>query len=196
MTWQDIPGYTCPRLLELYDEIAATVHNGTIVEVGVAYGRSLAYIVDRARTNRFFGVDTWDEFMGGDNLPTDVFARMQAYGTPKEAAAHEIRRALHNTYAHWVQLIQKTSVEAAKEFSDDSVDFVFLDDRHEYEALRDGIAAWLPKIKPGGVLAGHDINDHYPGVGQAVREAFGDNVDVRTNPDGWGGVWKFGGPRW
>jgi uncharacterized Rossmann fold enzyme len=52
-------------------------------------------------------------------------------------------------------------------------DFVFLDADHSYEGCKADIAAWAPKIKPGGWLGGHDYeNKAFPkfGVTQAVNE--------------------------
>ena len=52
-----------------------------------------------------------------------------------------------------------------------ALDYVFLDAAHDYESIRDDIAAWWPKIKAGGWLAGHDYTDA-EGVRRAVDEAF------------------------
>lgn len=48
------------------------------------------------------------------------------------------------------------SVKAAKRFEDESLDFVFIDADHSDRAVREDIAAWLPKVKIGGLLCGHD----------------------------------------
>ena len=45
---------------------------------------------------------------------------------------------------------------AAKMHEPDSLDFVFIDGDHSTEAVTADIEAWLPKLKPDGVLAGHD----------------------------------------
>ena len=94
------------------------------------------------------------------------------------------------------------SVEAAKRFTDESLDFVYLDADHSYEAVRDDIAAWWPKLKPGGLFAGDDygalpvqqINFGQGvlsfGVKQAVDEfALRERKNVSTN---WLGDWWFG----
>jgi hypothetical protein len=84
-----IPGWTDDDIRTLYDEIASTVGEGDpFVEVGVAYGSSLVYLADRdwPRGNpKLWAVDLWEEHMGGDNLPADVFARMTALGSPMDA---------------------------------------------------------------------------------------------------------------
>lgn len=52
--------------------------------------------------------------------------------------------------------IRKTSVEAAKDFPDGSLDAVYIDAEHDEDSVREDIRAWRPKIKPGGFLVGHD----------------------------------------
>ena len=51
-----------------------------------------------------------------------------------------------------------TSKKAAKKVKDNSFDFVYLDDDHEYEHVKASINYWFPKVKPGGFLAGHDYD--------------------------------------
>jgi predicted O-methyltransferase YrrM len=81
-------------------------------------------------------------------------------------------------------LIVDKSIEAAKQFENKSVDFVFIDAAHEYEDVQNDIEAWLPKIKTGGIIAGHDYIPTYPGVMRAVNEKFGDKVDKRYEYEG------------
>ena len=64
------------------------------------------------------------------------------------------------------------SVDAANEVPDE-LDFVFIDADHSYEGCHSDIQAWAKKIKPGGLLCGHDYdNSEYPqwGVKRAVDE--------------------------
>ena len=63
---------------------------------------------------------------------------------------------------------------AAATYQDGSLDFVFIDGQHTYEAVCEDIDAWLSKVKPGGVLAGHD--HRYPPVAKAVAEKLGDKA--------------------
>ena len=53
--------------------------------------------------------------------------------------------------------IKKTSVEAAKDFEDGSLDAVYIDAEHDEASVREDIQAWRPKLKPGGLLCGHDF---------------------------------------
>lgn len=52
--------------------------------------------------------------------------------------------------------IKKTSLEAAKDFTDRSLDAVYIDAEHDEDSIREDIKAWRPKIKFGGILCGHD----------------------------------------
>jgi len=54
--------------------------------------------------------------------------------------------------------LKLTSLEASGKFEDASLDFVYLDGDHQTDAVVADIDAWKPKIRKGGILAGHDIN--------------------------------------
>lgn len=73
-------------------------------------------------------------------------------------------------------IVRKPSVDAAKTFEDHSLDFVFIDADHSYEGCKADIEAWLPKIKKGGFISGHDYANDDPkfnfGVKRAVDEMF------------------------
>ena len=66
------------------------------------------------------------------------------------------------------------SVHAAAAFADKALDFVWIDGDHELQAVRDDIRTWLPKVKSGGWIGGHDYTAGPASVGQAVRELISD----------------------
>ena len=51
------------------------------------------------------------------------------------------------------------SVDVAKMFPDDCLDFVYIDADHDYEHCKQDIEAWFPKVRNGGLVAGHDYLD-------------------------------------
>lgn len=78
------------------------------------------------------------------------------------------------------KIIRKPSVEAAQDISDATLDFVFIDADHSYSGCKADILSWVPKLKPCGLLSGHDYkNVDYPcfGVEKAVDE-FSQNTNL------------------
>lgn len=53
-------------------------------------------------------------------------------------------------------LIRKTSMEAVKDFPDNSLDFVYIDANHDFLNVTQDVHYWLKKVRPGGILSGHD----------------------------------------
>ena len=78
-----------------------------------------------------------------------------------------------------MHIITDLSIEAAKGFEDKSVDFVYIDANHAYKYVREDILAWLPKVKKGGIIGGHDWDWTGPNkedvfaVKRAVEDIFG-----------------------
>ena len=81
-----------------------------------------------------------------------------------------------------VVFIQERSDLAAKAFEDESVDLVFIDGDHSEEGARRDLGAWVPKVRPGGVIAGHDYDSpRHPGVRRAVDRFFAQHPQpIRT----------------
>lgn len=79
---------------------------------------------------------------------------------------------LLSAYGDRSRLMRTTSEVAVKDFADNEFDLVFLDARHDHDAVAADIASWWPKVRrPGGVLAGHDWQWQYPGLPMAVVES-------------------------
>ena len=92
----------------------------------------------------------------------------------------EIDRHLQDAKTHFVQMAdgysniifyEETSVSAADRFSNESLDFVYIDAMHDYANVKQDILTWAPKLKKGGLLAGHGHN--YSDVARAVRDTVG-----------------------
>jgi glycosyltransferase involved in cell wall biosynthesis len=172
-----VPGWF--DFAEIYDQAIAEAEDGdTLVEVGCWMGRSLIYLAQRARESgkrlRIVAVDRWEPW--GHPVLDPVVESGDVYG--------EFRANLERAgMADLVEVIRAPSLEAATRFADGSVRFVFLDDDHSLEAVRAGIRAWLPKVSPGGVLAGHDY-DRRSSVRRAVLERFGERA-VERLPRSW-----------
>lgn len=80
--------------------------------------------------------------------------------------------------------IKKTSYEASKQFKNKSLDMVYIDADHSYESVKNDITYWMPKVKDGGVISGHDYC--MDGVKIAVDEMF-NLCDIKIFDDSsWG----------
>jgi SAM-dependent methyltransferase len=138
-----------------------------IVEVGSWKGRSAAFmaveIINSNKNIKFDCVDTWK---GSIEHTT--------YDVTTEEKLYDVFLSNIEPVKHTINPIRMTSIDASKLYEDDSLDFVFIDASHEYEDVKADILAWLPKVKIGGILAGHDY-DTFEGVNRAVNEIFNIN---------------------
>jgi hypothetical protein len=96
---------------------------------------------------------------------------------------------MNNTKAYSnIVLLEGVSDTMMPLLGDGTVDFVYIDGAHNYDAIRADINAWLPKVKPGGYIGGHDYGNNEPeevnGVKKAVDETFGEDIEVFNT--GWG----------
>lgn len=137
------------------------------VEVGCWKGKSTAFMcVEIANSNKnidFYCVDTWEgSIEHKDNSTLNTL--------------FETFLSNMNSLKNYYIPLKMTSIEASAKFKDNSLDFVFIDASHTYEDVKNDIINWLPKVKPGGILAGHDYYnneyDYFPGVKRAVDEIF------------------------
>jgi len=66
-----------------------------------------------------------------------------------------------------------SSVKYAMMVPDNSVDLVYIDGNHDEESVREDILSWMPKVKKGCWISGHDYNSNYPGLVSVVNEILG-----------------------
>ncbi len=57
------------------------------------------------------------------------------------------------------RIVRQTSLEASKQFENGTLDFVYIDARHDLPWIAEDLRVWWPKIRTGGVFAGHDYLD-------------------------------------
>ncbi len=188
MTYLDIPGWFDYE--RLYDREAARLPAFAVAcEVGCWAGRSLAYLAGlvkkSGKTVNLWGVD---HGFGTDSERERVLHA----GLLAECGGNTVGRLASNLRACGLEGVAvpmaAKSVRAAVLFPDASVDFVFLDAAHDYQSVTADLRAWWPKIKPGGVLAGHDYVPVWGGVVEAVDEFFGTPVPDPDCPHCWSKV--------
>lgn len=171
MTWNDIPGWF--RWRSAQEEAARHFPDGSrFVEVGVYLGRSLCSLADVAHASgRHYAIVGVDTCRGsgpeGPRLKDYHLAAVEEGGGTFAGTLH--RHLLACGCADEVSLIVAPSLTAAAFFADRSIDWVHLDARHERDAVRADIAAWLPKVKSGGWISGDDYDpEKWPSVIEAV----------------------------
>jgi predicted O-methyltransferase YrrM len=171
--YENVQGwFTYPAL---YRSMTEKYPSGShFVEVGVWKGKSACYmaveIVNSGKTIRFDCVDNWDLVEGQQDIDPEEYAGL-----------YESFLASIEPVHHIITPVRMLSEEASQQYADGSLDFVFIDAAHDYENVRKDILAWLPKIKPGGTLAGHDYT-YSENVKRAVDEIFG---EVEVSEECW-----------
>lgn len=156
---------------------------GTAVEIGVKEGKYSATILERWTGRLLVSVDPWRE------APSDEYVDIANVPQARQDAFLETTRARLAPFGARSAIWRMTGDEAAARIPDGSLDFVYLDARHDYASVRSDLEVWYPKVAPGGLLAGHDYLDgDLPegvfGVRSAVDEFFGAlgiPVGVTTN---------------
>ena len=176
-----------------YDWISHIPEYKTFVEIGVWKGHSISHLAKRLQDHdrkdvQLYAVDLFDETpsIDGIDFEGDILERNQnkiykIYQTNVERAG--VRDMIKDLKGY--------SWEVANQFKDNSVDFAFIDAAHDYESVKKDILAWLPKIKEGGIIAGHDYqNPGFPGVERAVKEVFKDvPISGMVLHNGWHVCW-------
>lgn len=168
----------------LYTEIAEWIPDGgTWVEVGVYSGKSFSFGL----------VECLNRGKKIDMVAVDMFPDDWIYGMRPDGLTvwDKFNAGMMPLDGHF-RIVKGKSVEAAQAFDNDSVDFVFIDAAHDYESVKADISAWLPKVKIGGIIAGHDYDEDYKyGVVKAVDEAFGGRVQrIQSDNEKHLACWK------
>jgi predicted O-methyltransferase YrrM len=63
-------------------------------------------------------------------------------------------------------IIRKFSDKAYQDFPDGSLDFVYIDGNHDFTHVSEDLRNWTPKVRSGGIVAGHDFATFYGRYGQ------------------------------
>lgn len=145
------------------------------VEIGVFEGRNIYKLQKLCPDLTIIGVDPYKaEEYRNDTKDTKYYARKQ---TEYDKLYERIKKDF--------VIIRKPSILAANSFIDESQDVVFIDAIHTKKAVMQDIKAWLPKVRKGGYLCGHDYSIKYFGVLEGVNEMLGvDNIQVLSD-DVW-----------
>jgi hypothetical protein len=156
ITSWDVEGWCDFR--DLYAAFAKKLQDGDVfVEVGAWKGQSIIHLAQRLQDQEkrvsLWAVDTFE----GDK------------DTGKQDVFNEFQRNVSAANCPWITPIKQKSTMAACAFSAGECAGVFIDAAHDYDSVSADLKAWLPKVKEGGIFAGHDIDS--PDVQRALDDA-------------------------
>lgn len=118
------------------------------VEIGTEHGY-FAEILCKANPDlKLFCVDPWKDYENGLGYYE---------GTTQEQFDDIYKGAVERLHPYNVTIIREFSEEAGDHFPDNSLDFVYIDGNHRLEYVVADIAVWTKKVRPGGIVAGHDF---------------------------------------
>ena len=128
----------------------------TGAEIGVLRGLYSKWLCHKNKKLKLFLIDSYIAYDGYSKH------RKQSDIDSFEKHAHE-RLAEYN-----VEFVKKTSMDAVNDFLDNSLDFVYIDANHAFEYVIRDIIEWSKKVRPGGIVAGHDYTNYMYQVKAAV----------------------------
>lgn len=68
------------------------------------------------------------------------------------------------------EMLQTTSLKAAESFGIECFDFIYIDQKHDYDSVKADLQAWWPKLKPGGIMGYRNYAESNKGLKQAIDE--------------------------
>lgn len=144
--------------------------NVMVAEIGSWVGNSTSVLAKAVADyhGSVFAVDHW---MGSEGVPHHEIAKgIDIYSIFKH---HLITLELWDV----VYPLVMDSQTASKIFADEILDLVFVDGDHRYESVKKDISAWLPKLRNGGILCGHDCEGYYSEYPEEAKKIIEEHLE-------------------
>lgn len=139
--WIDIPNTDRETLSQFF----AFMGSKQGVEIGVEQGGYAEILCKHNPDCDVIGVDAWAPYKGyRDHVTLEKLERFLA-ATKERLAPYKWRP------------IRAFSVDAAAQFKDRSLDWVYIDGNHNFINVAKDLDAWIPKVRKGGIISGHDF---------------------------------------
>jgi len=144
----------------------------TMAEIGAYAGEGTE--VFARYCNTVYAIDSWD--VGKEISNGSIHEH-------KNLMTEDVEKAFNERVKEYpgVVKLKMYDMEALGYIDEQSLDFVYIDAEHTEEEVRRQITMWLPKLRMGGIMGGHDFNSSFPGVVKAVREALGEPDKLFTD---------------
>ncbi|MCB1110707.1 MAG: class I SAM-dependent methyltransferase [Chlamydiia bacterium] len=136
----------------------------TIVEIGVFRGKNAEVLRQEFPEAHLYLIDPW--------TPDSSYLTSGSAVSEDQVIYHKAKERTYRLFENdpHVTILEKPSLEAAP-LVPSALDLVFIDANHAYASVKQDIVTWKPKIRPGGILSGHNYGrPRLPGVVQAVTE--------------------------
>jgi murein L,D-transpeptidase YafK len=170
--------------LKRWDEIYKRIKGikiPMVAEVGVDNAKLSKQLLLKHSGLVLYMIDWWQQPPNGSS-----YAKSDASIVKKDKnyfiKTYENCKSIANQFKKRCKILRGESAAMAANIDDNSLDLVFIDADHSYEGCKHDIKAWLPKVKKGGYISGHDYNHPDQGeVKKAVDEMFGKDIVLGEN---------------
>ena len=157
-------------LIRLNLDISSEIIPKTMVEIGCYVGISTSIFAQFFET--VYGVDPW--ISGYDDG--------SVMSTKLDLSKAEETFDKHTAPFKNIIKIKKKSVDASKDFKDNSLDFVYIDGSHTKKCFLEDLYHWYPKVGICGFIGGHDYNmnmDRLKHIPKLVQHIFGQDPTLK-----------------
>lgn len=133
--------------IETISNILNKIGAKTGVEIGVFKGEFSRNILERWNGTLYL-IDPWRELSDEEYLDSSNHKNHQdAFAQTMESIKGFESRAF---------MLRGLGEEMVHLFKDNSLDYIYIDGNHDYDHVKQDLELWWPKLKAGGLLAGHD----------------------------------------
>lgn len=135
---------------------AINLHGENLIglELGILRAESFCTLLQNCpNIKKLYGVDSWKPYHDILLKPYSVSEKQQEM--IKFIAYHNIK---FSGYQDKAVILEKDSNQALEDIPDAYLDFIFLDAYMNYDQVMNDLEGWYPKVKTGGLFAGHDYN--------------------------------------
>ena len=158
------PGGWAGYYYGIFSQVIKNNNFKTCVEVGIGYGFHAKEILDNSNVEKLFLVDPMC-YYPNDSFADDVINYGGFEKLVKNINNHLTEHKERYTW-HRCPSLSVTN----EQIPDGSIDAIFIDGDHSYEAVSKDLPFWWKKLRKGGWLLGDDYSSCHPGTKKAVDE--------------------------
>jgi hypothetical protein len=136
---------------------------GNAIEIGVFQGDFADILIKSTAFRHFYLLDAWKNLPNYDDRAntSDQQHESRYQFVQNRFAAHEN-----------VEIVRGLSNELHDEFPNEYFDFIYIDANHSFQGCSSDLQDWWPKLKVGGLFAGHDyVDGRFPEGNFGVKSA-------------------------